>query len=383
MTQIFGNTIFQIFFAITIAIFLTPYFNYQTKQLFLTVSIFLRTLLVLPFLIASSIASALGNIPKGAKLFVIILFSCICLSNFLNVILGCVIGTIIIPAQTTYQVNQVLDNLTPFWTLNLQPIISNDFALISGFIIGFILNIFGFPIIKFTVNNVNKFCMMFLNKFFVPLIPLFIFGYVVKLVDEKLFNTLLEQNLEVMIKMICFVITYLVFHVLLVSQFNLKKVIEIVKSLVSPMVAAFSTMSSASALPFNLTAVNKNVGDKNYANFICPTIMNIHMLGDTICIPIIAILLMNFYDIPISNQQFLIFAIYFTLTKFSGAGVPGGTILVMLPVLEKTLGFTSEMCSLITSIYIVIDCVTSSVNVAGNNIFAIYIYPMYKKLLKI
>lgn len=339
--------------------------------------------LVLPFLIASSIASALGNIPKGAKLFVIILFSCICLSNFLNVILGCVIGTIIIPAQTTYQVNQVLDNLTPFWTLNLQPIISNDFALISGFIIGFILNIFGFPIIKFTVNNVNKFCMMFLNKFFVPLIPLFIFGYVVKLVDEKLFNTLLEQNLEVMIKMICFVITYLVFHVLLVSQFNLKKVIEIVKSLVSPMVAAFSTMSSASALPFNLTAVNKNVGDKNYANFICPTIMNIHMLGDTICIPIIAILLMNFYDIPISNQQFLIFAIYFTLTKFSGAGVPGGTILVMLPVLEKTLGFTSEMCSLITSIYIVIDCVTSSVNVAGNNIFAIYIYPMYKKLLKI
>ncbi|ASX27984.1 hypothetical protein BA173_03910 [Rickettsia sp. MEAM1 (Bemisia tabaci)] len=213
------------------------------------------------------------------------------MSNFLNFILGCVIGTIIIPAQTTYQVNQVLDNLTPFWTLNLQPIISNDFALISGFIIGFILNIFGFPIIKFTVNNVNKFCMMFLNKFFVPLIPLFIFGYVVKLVDEKLFNTLLEQNLEVMIKMICFVITYLVFHVLLVSQFNLKKVIEIVKSLVSPMVAAFSTMSSASALPFNLTAVNKNVGDKNYANFICPTIMNIHMLGDTICIPIIAILL--------------------------------------------------------------------------------------------
>ncbi|HJD60659.1 MAG TPA: dicarboxylate/amino acid:cation symporter [Rickettsia endosymbiont of Columbicola hoogstraali] len=149
------------------------------------------------------------------------------------------------------------------------------------------------------------------------------------------------------------------------------------------MVASFSTMSSASALPFNLTAVNKNVGDKNYANFICPTIMNIHMLGDTICIPIIAILLMNFYDIPISNQQFLIFAIYFTLTKFSGAGVPGGTILVMLQVLEKTLGFTSEMCSLITSIYIVIDCVTSSVNVAGNNIFAIYIYPMYKKLLKI
>lgn len=337
---------------------------------------------MLPFLITSSIASALGNIPKGAKLFVMILFGCICLSNFLNVILGCIIGTIIVPTQTTYQVNQLLDNLTPLWVLNLRPIISNDLALVSGFIIGFILNIFGFHIVKSTVSTINKYCMIFLNKFFVPLMPFFIFGYVVKLVDEKLFNTLLEQNLEVMIKMIGFTIIYLIFHVFLVSHFNFKKVIEISKSLVSPMVAAFSTMSSVSALPFTLTTVNKNVGNKNYANFICPTTMNIHMVGDTICIPIIAILLMNFYGFPISNQQFLLFAIYFTLTKFSGAGVPGGTILVMLPVLEKTLGFTPEMCSLITSIYIVIDCITSSVNVAGNNIFALYIYPIYRKLIK-
>ncbi|ABV75124.1 hypothetical protein A1C_04260 [Rickettsia akari str. Hartford] len=101
------------------------------------------------------------------------------------------------------------------------------------------------------------------------------------------------------------------------------------------MVVALSNMSSAYALPFTLTTVNKNVGNKNYTNFICPTTMNIQIVCDTICIPIIAILLINFYGFPISNQQFLLFAIYFTLTKFSGAGVLGGTILVMLPVLEK------------------------------------------------
>ncbi|KJW03799.1 dicarboxylate symporter family protein [Rickettsia argasii T170-B] len=278
--------------------------------------------------------------------------------------------------------SQLSNNLSPFWVLNLQPLISNDLALISGFVIGFILNIYNFQIVKSTIITINKYCMIFLNEFFVPLIPVFIFGYVVKLIDEKLFNTLLEQNLEVMIKMIGFTISYLVLHVFLISRFNFKKVIEIFKSLVSPMVTAFSTMSSAAALPFTLIAVNKNIHDKDYANFICPTTVNIHMVGDTICIPIIAILLMNFYGFPISNDQFLLFAIYFTLTKFSGAGVPGGTILVMLPVLEKTLGFTPEMCSLITSIYIVIDCITSSVNVAGNNIFALYIYPIYKKLIK-
>ncbi|MFV9875563.1 MAG: cation:dicarboxylase symporter family transporter [Rickettsiales endosymbiont of Dermacentor nuttalli] len=60
---------------------------------------------------------------------------------------------------------------------------------------------------------------------------------------------------------------------------------------------------------------------------------------------------MNFYNIHISFQQIFLFSCYFTLTKFSGAGIPGGTIFIMLPVLEKTLGFTPEMCSIITSIY--------------------------------
>ncbi|AIL64859.1 Glutamate-aspartate carrier protein [Rickettsiales bacterium Ac37b] len=380
--KILKNTIFHVCCAIIIAVLCTSHFNHQTKQLFLTLSISLRTLLIfiLPFLIITSISSALSNIPKGAKYFVILLLLGVCISNFLHVILGFSIGNLIITEQTSYNINPIHSELTPFWTLKLPVLISGNSQLIIGFLLGFILNVIHLPRLKSSINFVNKLCMLFLSKIFVPCIPLFIFGYMVKIIDEKLFSDLLENNLDIMLKMVGFVILYILFHIILISNCNIYKIRMLMKSLIPPMISSFSTMSSSSALPFTLSTVEKNVGDKNYANFVCPTTMNIHMVGDTICIPIMSILLMNFYGIEVSLQQILIFACYFTLTKFSGAGIPGGTIFIMLPVLEKTLGFTAEMCSLITSMYIIIDCITSSSNVVGNNIFAIYLYPLYKKL---
>ena len=67
----------------------------------------------------------------------------------------------------------------------------------------------------------------------------------------------------------------------------------------------------------------------------------------------------------------LIFAAYFVLAKFSVAAVPGGGILVMLPILEKYLGFNSEMLSLITALYILFDPVITCANVLGNGAFAL------------
>jgi Na+/H+-dicarboxylate symporter len=42
----------------------------------------------------------------------------------------------------------------------------------------------------------------------------------------------------------------------------------------------------------------------------------------------------------------------------------------MLPILEHYLGFTGEMMSLITALYILFDPVITSANVLGNGAFA-------------
>jgi Na+/H+-dicarboxylate symporter len=69
----------------------------------------------------------------------------------------------------------------------------------------------------------------------------------------------------------------------------------------------------------------------------------------------------------------LTFALYFVLAKFSVAAIPGGGILVMLPILESQLGFTAEMGSMITALYILFDPVITCANVLGNGGFAMVV----------
>ena len=69
-------------------------------------------------------------------------------------------------------------------------------------------------------------------------------------------------------------------------------------------------------------------------------------------------------------MNYLIFASYFVLAKFSVAAVPGGGILVMLPILESYLGFDSGMLSLITALYILFDPIITCANVFGNGAFS-------------
>ena len=76
--------------------------------------------------------------------------------------------------------------------------------------------------------------------------------------------------------------------------------------------------------------------------------------------------------------EFAIFGLFFVLNKFAGAGIPGGTIMVSLPILQKTLGFTPEMIGLITAIYIIFDPVATTGNVTANGLFVIFIQKILK-----
>lgn len=61
------------------------------------------------------------------------------------------------------------------------------------------------------------------------------------------------------------------------------------------------------------------------------------------------------------------------LNKFAGAGIPGGTIMVSLPILQNYFGFSEEMLALITAFYMLIDPMTTLGNVTANNLLVVFI----------
>jgi Na+/H+-dicarboxylate symporter len=131
-------------------------------------------------------------------------------------------------------------------------------------------------------------------------------------------------------------------------------------------------MSSAAALPLSLKAAKENSTDKNNAAIIVSSTVNVHLVGDCFFIPMLALGILVSLGLPLpSCAQYFLFAVHFVLAKFAVAAVPGGGILVMLPVLQTYLNFNGEMLGLITAIYVLFDPVITACNVAGNGAMAI------------
>ena len=81
-----------------------------------------------------------------------------------------------------------------------------------------------------------------------------------------------------------------------------------------------------------------------------------------------------------SIGQYSTFVMYFVLARFGVAAIPGGGILVIWPVLSNQLGFNTEMLSLIHALYIMFDCILTTISVMGNGAFALLFCRIYNKI---
>ena len=386
----------QILIAIIFCIFSYPHISDNTISHFYSISLFLRAILafVLPFLIISAISTAFAKIPKGGFGFAIFVLCAICISNFLNMMISYGFGSMIMSGNATKIdiAHNVVRKIEPSFLFSfpkfelfghmfdMNPsIISNGLALVVGLVAGIACSLFQLKKIESIANKMNKIMMFFMSKIFVRFLPLFIAGFLLKLFAEGELFSLIKSQLFNSISMIGLLITYLGVWFLVASWFNFTRLKEIFKNIAPAMLTAFSTMSSAAALPLSLEAAEKNTKDKVLANSIIPISMNLHMLGDTICIPIMALIIISGFGAHTPTFfEFATFGLFFVLNKFAGAGIPGGTIMVSLPILQKTLGFTPEMIGLITAIYIVFDPVATTGNVTANGLFVIFIQKILK-----
>jgi Na+/H+-dicarboxylate symporter len=182
---------------------------------------------------------------------------------------------------------------------------------------------------------------------------------------------LVRQYASVVAIILCALAGYLFIFYWIASGFCVRGAVASIRNMFPAVVCAFGSMSSAAALPYAMAAVEKNTGNKSLARSIVSMTINIHLVGDCIIdtILIYAILRSYHFAMP-SGALFLTFALQFVLAKFSVAAVPGGGIIVVLPIIERVFGFNGAMASLIFSMYLVLDPVATTANVLGNGAFA-------------
>jgi Na+/H+-dicarboxylate symporter len=372
---------------ILLALILLPmafgsYIPLIVKSFFYSLSLSIKDILVtlLPLIIFSFLFNSLISLKQRAILFIILLLIMVATSNFAAITTGYTIGSAFLPfLDLNLHAQQESSSLTTLWNLTIPKVISNEPAIILGIILGVYFALKPNAFTESIAKKLNNLASAFLKKVFLPILPLFILGFILKLENDGSLSKVFNTYGSVLILVVATQIFYIMLVYLVASELNFMKALHYIKHMLPAMLTGFSTISSAATIPVNIMCTEKNLRNPNFARMVIPATANIHTLGSAIGLTILSLatLLAFGHGLP-SAVNFFIFAFYYTMAKFAVAGIPGGVVLVVSPLLETYLGFNAEMIGLITAIYMMFDPFGTATNVTCNGAFAIIFNKVYK-----
>lgn len=364
-------------------VLIQPYLSLQVQSGLYALSLTIKEVILftIPFLIFCFLLNAILELKLKAIGLILLLFALIVTSSVIASTLAYGLSTIFIENKHTFKV--ILNSeiaLPPLWTIHFPHFITNNTALIMSAVVSIIFLNFMPTKGKIIGQTLMQLAMFFLKKILLPIIPLFIVGFMIKMGHEKMFLPILKTYSYIFLLIAVSASSYIfLWYAFLVKS----RMPTVLKNMLPPAITGFSTMSSNIAMPFLIIAAEKNIGKSSITTAIIPPLSNFHLVCECFTIPMLALSIIsvfggNFPDLP----TYLHFVFYFIIAKFAMVGIPGSGAFIMVPVLRSHLGFNDEMAAFLTTLYILFDCINTALNIIGNGAFIIAFKKIYTYLFK-
>jgi DAACS family dicarboxylate/amino acid:cation (Na+ or H+) symporter len=132
------------------------------------------------------------------------------------------------------------------------------------------------------------------------------------------------------------------------------------------LVTAFSTSSSSATLPTALAVAEKNLGiPPSIAGFVLPLGSTMCMNGTALFEGITVIFLAQVFGVTLDLGQMIVVMIMAVLTAVGAAGVPGGSIPLLVGILVM-FGIPPEGIAIVLGVDRILDMTRTTVNVIGD-----------------
>lgn len=357
---------------ILLVIGVDSYLPVAVKSVLYALSVTIKSAIVfiLPALVFMLLFRAVSKLASNAtKMIVCILLAVLC-SNFISIMISQMIGRAVFHLDLEIATPAGVTGLIPAWSFVLPKLIPNNFAMFGGILLGLLGSRFA-PALTDRLSRTFDVGIHLILRAIVRVLPLFVAGFAVKLMHEHLLQSIVQHYSLIFLIIAASQISYVCFLFFAVNSFQLTGFLRCIKNMLPAAVAGFSSMSSAATMPLTLMAAEKNTRNPTLVRLVIPTTVNIHLMGCCFAIPILAFAVMRNFGFPEPTYpEYMLFAFYFLMAKFSTAGIPGGGILIMLPILESQFGFDAQMGALISALYILLDPMTTCTNIMGNGALA-------------
>ncbi len=195
--------------------------------------------------------------------------------------------------------------------------------------------------------------------------PIGVFGLISYTVSQHGLKVLLPLGKLILVAAIASVL-----HVIICYSPLIKYVVRIplpkfFRGIFEPWLIAFTTCSSAAALPANLQSVRRLGASKGVSSFSIPLGNTINMDGTAIYMGVAAVFAAEVYGIPLTLNDQLTVMLMGLLASIGTAGVPGAG-LIMVSLVFTQISIPLEALALIAGIDRVLDMIRTSINVLGD-----------------
>ncbi|MBT8039020.1 MAG: dicarboxylate/amino acid:cation symporter [Xanthomonadales bacterium] len=159
----------------------------------------------------------------------------------------------------------------------------------------------------------------------------------------------------------------------LVRFFGKMNPIKFWRSIGAPFITAFSTSSSMATLPTSIaTAEDKLDVQPKIAGFVLPLGATMNMNGTSLFEGITVLFLAQVFGVDLSLGSQIIVVILAVLTAIGAAGVPGGSLPLMMLVMA-TVGVPPEGIAIILGVDRILDMSRTTLNVCGDISASVYV----------
>ncbi|HIW77835.1 MAG TPA: dicarboxylate/amino acid:cation symporter [Candidatus Bilophila faecipullorum] len=359
----------------------TPDFTAAYLQPFGQLFITLIRMVVVPLVLATIIAGAAGihdlsKLGRVATKTLIYYF----LTTGLAVLIGLIVANLLEPGAgvnlsteglkakevTAPNLIQTLLNIVPLNPVdalakgNMLQVIF--FAVVFGFALSS-LGEAGKPLLK--VFELIGDVMIRVTNMVMMYAPIGVFGLMAFTVSKHGINVLLPLGKLILVMTIATALHIIICYLPLVRGVIGMPLSRFVKGVFAPWLIAFTTCSSAAALPTNLQSVRRLGASKSVASFSIPLGNTINMDGTAIYMGVAAVFAAEVYGIPLSLADQLTIMLMGLLASIGTAGVPGAG-LIMISIVFTQVHIPLEAIALIAGIDRALDMVRTSTNVLGD-----------------
>ena len=387
LKRICKDTLFQVILAVFLGYVLTPYLSQNMVEWALTMSNFVKAglMYLLPVVTFTFIFCSMLKFARSAPLLILGVLILMQLSNLVAFTASFYAGHFVSPFLLTEGITSVQNTITITEKISISvPSIWTPMnGMLGGLIFGLIFSFVNSPAVFLLSELLKGLINKIFQKIFPPFLPIFIFGFFAKMRFEGTLTALMAGYSKVVLYIVVFSIVYLFIFTLFANFGHIRKTLRHYKNMIPAVLTGLSTMSTMAAMPLMFNMAKKEIDDEDFTNFIIPSIVNNHMLGDGFVFGTLAATIMFMYGaeaVPLSG--YFIFMSYYALSKFSTAGVPAGTVAVTMPLLGPYLGFSSEMLSLFFTLGVLLDSVLTAGNVGGTCVLSKLAYRFLGGLLK-